>query len=65
MNSGYTALVAVAVVLVVLGTLCSNQSVLAVAAMAVIGFCVLFAGVFTPLAALGGAGRSGSWSGHT
>ncbi len=51
---GYTALVAVAVLLIILGTLCSNQVVPAVAAMAVIGFGVLFAGLLTPLAALGG-----------
>ncbi len=51
---GYTALVAVTVLLIILGTLCSNQIVPAVAAMAVIGFGVLFAGLLTPLAAVGG-----------
>jgi hypothetical protein len=50
---GYAALVAVAVPLIVVGTICSARPVLAVAAMAVVGFGVLFAGVFSPQAALG------------
>jgi uncharacterized membrane protein YccC len=50
---GYAALVAVAVPLIIAGTLCSKQPVLAVAAMALVGFSVLFAGVLSPLAALG------------
>ncbi len=50
---GYLALVAVAVPLIVAGTLCSGQPALAVAGMAVVGFAVLFAGVVSPPAALG------------
>ncbi len=49
----YPVLVATAVPLIVFGTLCSNRPVLAVPATAVVGFCVLFAGVLSPLAALG------------
>lgn len=51
---GYLALVAVAMPLIAVGTLCSTRSVLAVAGMAVVGFAVLFAGVLSPQAALGG-----------
>jgi hypothetical protein len=50
---GYSALIAVAVLLIIAGTLCSRATALAVAGMAVTGFIVLFAGVFSPEAALG------------
>lgn len=42
----YVALTAAGAVLVVLGTLCSANAALATAAMAVVGFAVLFAGIF-------------------
>jgi uncharacterized membrane protein YccC len=42
----YVALIAGSGVLVALGTLCSRTTWLAVAAMAVVGFAILFAGVF-------------------
>lgn len=50
---GYLALVAVSMLLIVAGTLCSTRPVLAVAGMAVAGFVVLFAGVLSPQVAVG------------
>jgi uncharacterized membrane protein YccC len=49
----YLALIAAGAVLIVAGSLCSNDDALAVAGMAVAGFVVLFAGVLSPAAALG------------
>jgi uncharacterized membrane protein YccC len=49
----YLALIAAAALLIVLGSLCSNQDVLAVCGMAGAAFVVLFAGVLSPTAALG------------
>jgi uncharacterized membrane protein YccC len=49
----YLALIASGALLIVAGTLCSNNAVLAIAGMAVAGFVVLFAGVLSPTAALG------------
>ncbi len=54
-RSRLTALVGLAVtgsVLVVLGTLCARQAVLATAVMAVVGFVLLLAGAMSPLAAM-------------
>jgi uncharacterized membrane protein YccC len=48
----YMVLLVVSVPLIILGTLCSQQIVLAVVAMAGVGFAVLFAGVLGPQAAL-------------
>jgi len=50
----YLALVAAGALLIVAGSLCSNNDVLAIAGMAVAAFAVLFAGVLSPTAALGG-----------
>src|SRR5215468_1585961 len=50
---GYLALIAAGALLIVLGSLCSTQDVLAVCGMAVAAFVVLFAGVLSPAAALG------------
>lgn len=47
------ALFAVGVLFIVLGTLCSQQPVAAVAVTAVVGFSVLFAGVLSPLVSAG------------
>ncbi|HUZ38486.1 MAG TPA: FUSC family protein [Streptosporangiaceae bacterium] len=49
----YAALIVTAVPLIVVGSLCSNRDVLAVASMAVAAFVVLFAGVLSPRAAQG------------
>jgi hypothetical protein len=49
----YLALIASAALLIVAGSLCSNDAALAIAGMAVAGFVVLFAGVLSPTAALG------------
>jgi uncharacterized membrane protein YccC len=49
----YLALIVAGALLIVLGSLCSNQDVLAVCGMAVAAFVVLFAGVVSPTAALG------------
>ncbi|HEV3295022.1 MAG TPA: FUSC family protein [Streptosporangiaceae bacterium] len=53
MLRGYGSLIIAAVPLIIVGTLCSNQAVLAVAGMAVAAFVILFAGVISPTAALG------------
>ena len=49
----YLALVAAGALLIVVGSLCSNNDALAIAGMAVAAFVVLFAGVLSPAAALG------------
>jgi uncharacterized membrane protein YccC len=49
----YLALVAAGALLIVVGSLCSNNDALAIAGMAVAAFVVLFAGVLSPTAALG------------
>jgi len=49
----YLALIVAGALLIVAGSLCSNQDVLAVGGMAVAAFVVLFAGVVSPTAALG------------
>ncbi|HEY1345191.1 MAG TPA: FUSC family protein, partial [Streptosporangiaceae bacterium] len=49
----YLALAAAGALLIVIGSLCSRQDVLAVCGMAVAAFVVLFAGVLSPTAALG------------
>jgi uncharacterized membrane protein YccC len=49
----YLALVAAGALLIVAGSLCSNNDALAIAGMAVAAFVVLFAGVLSPTAALG------------
>jgi uncharacterized membrane protein YccC len=49
----YLALIAAGALLIVLGSLCSTQDVLAVCGMAMAAFVVLFAGVLSPAAALG------------
>ena len=49
----YLALVVAGALLIVIGSLCSNSDVLAIAGMAVAAFVVLFAGVLSPTAALG------------
>jgi uncharacterized membrane protein YccC len=49
----YLALVAAGALLIVVGSLCSNNNALAIAGMAVAAFVVLFAGVLSPTAALG------------
>jgi uncharacterized membrane protein YccC len=49
----YLALIVAGAVLIVVGTLCSNDDALAIAGMAVAAFVVLFAGVLSPTAALG------------
>ncbi|HEY7359962.1 MAG TPA: hypothetical protein VH642_04060, partial [Streptosporangiaceae bacterium] len=49
----YLALAAAGALLIVVGSLCSRQDVLAVCGMAVAAFVVLFAGVLSPTAALG------------
>jgi uncharacterized membrane protein YccC len=49
----YLALIVAGALLIVVGTLCSTQDVLAVCGMAVAAFVVLFAGVVSPTAALG------------
>src|SRR5215471_9580575 len=49
----YLGLITAGALLIVLGSLCSNQDVLAVCGMAVAAFVVLFAGVLSPTAALG------------
>jgi uncharacterized membrane protein YccC len=50
----YLALVAAGALLIVAGSLCSSNDVLAIAGMAVAAFAVLFTGVLSPTAALGG-----------
>jgi len=50
----YLGLWVAGAVLIVLGTLCSTDAVAAVAGMAVCGFLVLYAGVVSPQAAVGG-----------
>jgi len=47
----YLGLWVVGAVLLVVGTLCSTQAVLAVVSMGVVGFVVLYAGVVSPMAA--------------
>jgi len=49
----YLALIVAGALLIVAGSLCSTQDVLAVCGMAVAAFVVLFAGVLSPTAALG------------
>jgi hypothetical protein len=49
----YLALIVAGALLIVAGSLCSTQDILAVAGMAVAAFVVLFAGVLSPAAALG------------
>jgi uncharacterized membrane protein YccC len=49
----YLALFVVGVVFITVGTLCSTHIVLAVVAMGVVGFAVLFCGIFSPQAATG------------
>jgi uncharacterized membrane protein YccC len=49
----YLGLIAAGALLIVVGSLCSNDAVLAIAGMAVAAFVVLFAGVLSPTAALG------------
>jgi uncharacterized membrane protein YccC len=49
----YLALIASAALLIVAGSLCSNDDALAIAGMAASAFVVLFAGVLSPTAALG------------
>ncbi|HEY1320380.1 MAG TPA: hypothetical protein VGF32_09040, partial [Streptosporangiaceae bacterium] len=49
----YLALIAAAALLIVTGSLCSDNDALAIAGMAVAAFVVLFAGVLSPAAALG------------
>ncbi|HEY6280036.1 MAG TPA: FUSC family protein [Streptosporangiaceae bacterium] len=53
MLRGYGSLIIAAVPLIIIGTLCSSQPILAVAGMAVAAFVILFAGVISPTAALG------------
>ena len=53
MLRGYGGLIAASVLLIIVGSLCSRQAVLAVAAMAVAAVLTLFAGVISPTAALG------------
>jgi uncharacterized membrane protein YccC len=52
--TAYLTLAAAGAVLVVLGSLCSRNAWLAAAAMAVVGFAILFAGVFNGYLAAGG-----------
>ena len=52
-STSYLILFAVGCAFIALGTLVSTHKVLAVAAMAVMGFLVLFAGIVNPLAATG------------
>jgi hypothetical protein len=49
----YLALIVAGALLIVAGSLCSNQDVLAIGGMAVAAFVVLFAGVVSPAAAFG------------
>ena len=49
----YLALIAAGALLIVAGSLCSNDDALAIAGMALSAFAVLFAGVLSPTAALG------------
>ncbi len=49
----YLALIVAGALLIVVGSLCSTQAVLAICGMAVAAFVVLFAGVVSPTAALG------------
>jgi uncharacterized membrane protein YccC len=49
----YLALIGSGAMLIVVGTLCSNNDALAIAGMAVAAFVVLFAGVLSPTTALG------------
>ena len=49
----YLGLIAAGALLIVVGSLCSNDAALAIAGMAVAAFVVLFAGVLSPTAALG------------
>jgi len=49
----YLGLIAAGALLIVVGSLCSNDAVLAIAGMGVAAFVVLFAGVLSPTAALG------------
>ena len=62
----YLALIVAGALLIVVGSLCSDQDVLAVCGMAVAAFVVLFAGVLSPTAALGSAAQSqtppGTWT---
>ena len=50
---GYAVLIVAATALIVIGSLCSNQGILAVISMGMAAFVVLFAGVLSPTAALG------------
>jgi uncharacterized membrane protein YccC len=50
---GYALLIVAATALIVIGSLCSNQDILAVISMGMAAFVVLFSGVLSPTAALG------------